>query len=87
MFCQSIEGLIAWAIILTIIVAVLLYINAEFIGSTRNGVIIYGAGALAWLVIVGMFVLSNSGLASCDKPELRGLFPGSVAAAAVTPAV
>jgi hypothetical protein len=81
MFCQSLEGLIAWFIILVIIVAVL-----NWLTNDKHMQTLMGAGGIAWLVILGMFVLSNSGIAKCERPELQGMFPGSVAAAAVTAA-
>lgn len=82
MFCQSLEGLIAWAVILVIIVAILNYIAVQVGREEYTDKIMYIGGAV-WFIIAAMFVLSNSGIARCDPPTLAGLYPGSVAAETV----
>lgn len=84
MFCPSIESLYAYTIILVVLVIVLSGVAMQF-GAEKLPPWIAGIAGLIYLWILGSFAISNAGFAECDRP-VQTLYPGSVAAAAVTTA-
>ena len=83
MLCPSIETLYAYTIIIVILVIVLSSVSMYVLNSEGLVPWIAGIGGLIYLYVLGSFALSNAGFAQCDRP-VPLVYPGSVAAAAVT---